>query len=111
MGRVKRTEFLLKYISDIDLRRIIQESTNKSEAYNGFIKWINFGSDGVIKENNKEEQKKMIKYNHLVANSIIFYNVYHMSLIIKTLISEGYMINDNVLSLLSPYITSHINRF
>jgi|GEM_PF-3041794 len=36
-------------------------------------------ADGVIRSNNREDQRKRIKYNHLVANTIIFYNVYHMS--------------------------------
>jgi len=111
LGRAVRTGFLLKYISDIDLRRTIQECTNKNESFNGFTKWINFGSDGVIRENNREDQRKMIKYNHLVANTIIFYNVYHMSAILQGLASEGYDINEDIISSLAPYMTSHINRF
>lgn len=111
LGRAVRTGFLLKYISDIDLRRTIQECTNKNESFNGFTKWINFGSDGVIRENNREDQRKMIKYNHLVANIIIFYNVYHMSAILQSLASEGYDINEDIISSLAPYMTSHINRF
>lgn len=107
LGRAIRSEFLLKYISDIDLRRTIQESTNKCESFNGFTKWINFGSDGVIRENNRDEQSKMIKYNQLVANSIIFYNVYHMSIILQNLASEGYEINEDILSSLSPYMTGY----
>jgi TnpA family transposase len=93
------------------LRRTIQESTNKCESFNGFTKWINFGNDGVIGENNRNEQSKRIKYNQLVANSVIFYNVYHMSVILQNLFSEGYEINEDILSSLSPYMTRHINRF
>ena len=33
-GRVVRTIFLLRYLSEIDLRRKIQAATNKSEAFN-----------------------------------------------------------------------------
>lgn len=111
LGKAIRTGFLLKYISDIDARRTIQEGTNKNESFNGFTKWISFGSDGVIRENNREVQRKMIKYNHLIANTIIFYNVYHMSSILKNLSSESYDINKDIISSLAPYITSHINRF
>ncbi|PRR81176.1 Tn3 family transposase [Clostridium vincentii] len=111
LGKAVRTGFLLKYISDIDSRRIIQETSNKNESFNGFTKWINFGSDGVIRSNNREDQRKRIKYNHLVANTIIFYNVYHMSEILHGLSSEGYDINKDIVSSLAPYMTSHINRF
>ena len=72
---------------------------------------INFGSDGVIRSNNREDQRKRIKYNHLVANTIIFYNVYHMSEILHGLSSEGYDINKDIVASLAPYMTSHINRF
>jgi TnpA family transposase len=111
LGRVERTCFLLQYISDINIRRTIQESTNKSEAFNGFIKWLFFGGEGVIGENNRAEQRKVIKYNHLVANCVIFYNVYNMSMAIEKLIKEGHKIDSTMLSLLSPYINQHINRF
>jgi TnpA family transposase len=54
LGRVVRTVFLLKYISDIGLREQINASTNKVEAYNGFSKWLFFGGDGIISENDPE---------------------------------------------------------
>jgi TnpA family transposase len=43
-----RTMFLLQYISDEELRSTIQSATNKSEAFNGFTKWLSFGGKGVI---------------------------------------------------------------
>lgn len=111
LGNVERTCFLLKYISDPEVRTTIQEATNKSESFNGFVKWVSFGGEGVISHNDRDEQRKIIKYNHLVANCIIFYNVYNMSLVLQNLIMEGYKIDDTILRSLSPYITSHINRF
>jgi TnpA family transposase len=38
-----------------------------------------FGGEGVIAENVRHEQRKVIKYNHLVANMVILYNVQWMS--------------------------------
>jgi TnpA family transposase len=48
LGRVVRTIFLLQYISDRGLRRIITASTNQVEAFQGFLDWVFFGKDGVI---------------------------------------------------------------
>ena len=110
LGLVIRTTFLLKYISEIDLRRIIQEAQNKSESFNEFAKWLSFGNDEIA-ENNREQQRKIIKYNHLVANTVIFYNVFHMSVILQELASSGYEITEEILECLSPYIRPHINRF
>ena len=65
LGRVVRTIFLLQYISDLELRQVIQAATNKSEAFNKFVQWVCFGGQGVITENVCDERGKFIKYNHL----------------------------------------------
>lgn len=110
LGRVVRTVFLLQYLSDEDLRRIIQSATNKCESFNKFVQWVYFGED-IISENDREELLRIIKYNHLLANILIFYNVYSMTKAIKELIDEGNNITHDVVAKLSPYRTSHINRF
>jgi TnpA family transposase len=110
LGLVIRTIFLLSYISDIDLRRTIQEAQNKNEAFNDFVKWLSFGNEDIT-ENDRNEQHKIVKYNHLIANCVIFYNVFHMSIILQKLKSEGYEITDEIIERLSPYIRYHINRF
>lgn len=111
LGRVVRTQFLLKYINDVELRRTIHAATNKSEEFNNFTKWLFFGGEGIIAENIRHEQRKVIKYNHLVANMVILHNVQWMSRKLKELQIQGYPIDDHVLKGLSPYRTSHINRF
>jgi TnpA family transposase len=51
LGRVVKTCFLLRYISDLELRHIIQTATTKSERFNKFLQWVSFGGDSVIAEN------------------------------------------------------------
>jgi len=111
LGRVIRTEFLLKYISNSELRSLIQAATNKSEAFNGFSQWIAFGSDGTISTNDRDEQRKIIKYNHLVANCLIFHNVFSISRVLQDLQRENYPLESWQVAALSPYLTWHINRF
>ncbi|MEK4282532.1 MULTISPECIES: Tn3 family transposase [unclassified Cytobacillus] len=111
LGCAIRTLFLLNYLSDEDLRSTIQAATNKSESFNGFTKWLSFGGDGVIAENNREKQKKTIKYNHLVANCLIFYNVFQLTHILHEYMQEGNQLDEDALSELSPYLTFHVNRF
>jgi TnpA family transposase len=111
LGRVIRTGFLITYMMDEGLRSIIQAATNKSEAFNGFTKWLSFGGEGIIAENDRDEQRKIIKYNHLVANCVIFYNVFYITKILQELIIEGYVIGEDIITALSPYIRQHVNRF
>lgn len=111
LGRVLRTRFLLKSINDAELRRTIHAATNKSEEFNDFVKWSFFGGDGIIAENIRHEQRKVIKYNHLVANMIILHNVHEMTRLLKDLQSKGFVLTEEVLKGLAPYRRSHINRF
>lgn len=111
LGKVVRTLFLLHYIDDIEVRTTINAATNKSEEFNGFIQWAFFGGEGIIAENIRHEQQKIVRYNQLVANMIILHNVEHMTRVLAELRDEGRHITPEVLAGLSPYRTSHINRF
>lgn len=110
LGRVVRTIFLLKYISDKQLREEIHANTNKVESFHNFAKWLNFGGD-VLQENDPEEQEKLIKYNNLVANALIFQNVIDQTRILKKLMNEGFTVLPEDLKRLSPYQTAHVKRF
>jgi TnpA family transposase len=55
---VVRTAFLLQYVSDIELRQVIQAATNKSEALNKFVQWVCFGGEGVIAENIEPDRRQ-----------------------------------------------------
>lgn len=90
LGKVLRTIFLLRYISDVDLRRFINAETNKSEQFNNFLKLIFFSNGGIIAENVRHEQQKVMKFAHLVANILIVYNVHDMERVIRELRDEGF---------------------
>lgn len=110
LGRVIRTEFLLNWVSDAELRRVTLGSLNKSEDYNRFSQWVAFGGK-ILEENNRDEQRKLIKYNHLVTNCLILYNVFSMTKALHNMKNEGIQMNAEILSRLSPYLTDHLNRF
>jgi TnpA family transposase len=111
LGRVVRTLFLLEYVGDVELRKMIHAATNKSEEFNHFVQWLFFGGDGIIAENVRHEQRKVVKYNQLVANLVILHNVEAMTRVLKDLQSEGIAIDSEILAALAPYRTEHINRF
>jgi hypothetical protein len=111
LGRVVRTGFLLRYLADTELRATIQAATNKSEQLNRFLKWVFFGGEGIITENSRDEQRKVIKYNHLVANCLIFHNVCGLTHVLSQLQDAEEDVPEAALAHISPYLTEHINRF
>ena len=65
----------------------------------------------MITENNRDEQRKVIKYNHLVANCLIFHNVCSLTRIVRELHADEKEAPEDALACISPYLTEHINRF
>jgi TnpA family transposase len=111
LGHVVRTQFLLEYISNVELREIITATTNKVEQYNQLCDWASFGSIELIASNDEDEMEKAVKYNDIITNSVILQNIIDMSEIIDLLASEGAEIREDDIACLSPYMTEHIKRF
>lgn len=59
----------------------------------------------------RDEQRKIIKYNHLVANLLAFHTLVTISTALKQLQQDNHAINKENVARLSPYRTGHINRF
>jgi TnpA family transposase len=111
LGSVVRTAFLLEYLSDAELRRTIQVATNKSERFNQFVQWVAFGGGALASEGVRDEQRKFIKYNHLVANLLIYHNAVTMTRAIQELMEEGYVIDPALVACFTPYQTEHFIKF
>ena len=111
LGRVVRTIFLLNYVSSVELRHVIQAATNKSEAFNKFVQWVSFGDEGIMTESARDEQRKFIKYNHLVANLVSFHTLVTMTRALHEIEQEGHVIDMEALATFDPYRIGHINRF
>ena len=94
----------------LELRRVIQAATNKSEPFNRYVQWLVFGESG-LRARAAGRQRKLIKYNHLVANCLIFHNVQAQTRVLHQLAEEGHEFDEATLSRLSPYLTEHVNRF
>lgn len=110
LGRVIRTITLLRFVSEPGLRQEITAATNKAEAFNGFSAWLRFGHDA-IERNDPAEQEKIIKFNTLLANCVIFHTALDMTAVLRELAAEGWDLTPAALGSLSPYLTEPIKRF
>ena len=111
LGRVIRTEFLLSYIADVELREMITATTNKVESYNGLSDWLSFGAKKLVASNDENEMEKAIKYNSILTNAVILQNIVDMSNAINQLKTEGVAVSKADIAYLSPYPVGHIKRF
>jgi hypothetical protein len=93
------------------LRREITACTNIVEGHNHFLDWIFFGKEGIITENDLEQQEKRVKYLDLFASAVILHNAVDLSVVIQQLTAEGVKIDRAMLATLSPYLTGHLKRY
>ena len=111
LGRVIRTIFLLRYISDIPLREQITKTTNIAERYNQFCAWICFAMGGLMAENDPEEQQKRVRYTDIIANALMLQNVADLTEALEQLKQRGYPVQPEDVAHLSVYMTEHLQRF
>ena len=91
----------MRYISEPELREEITAATNKVESYNEFSAWLRFGHD-TIERNDPAEQEKIIKFNTLLANCVIFHTALDMTTVLRQLAAEGWEITPAAVAALSP---------
>lgn len=110
LGRVVRTLFLLRYISEAEFRQSIRAETTKVESYNDFLDWIAFGGP-ILKSGDPVEQAKQVKYMDLVANTIMLHNVSDLTDVLTGMAAEGWSLTKELVGRLSPYTRDHLRRF
>jgi hypothetical protein len=110
LGRVLRTVYLLRWISQKEMRQEVTATTNKIESYHAFTKWLDFGGD-VITGNDLNEQQKRVRYIDLVASAVILQNTVDMMRIMQDLHAEGEPFSAADAAFMSPYGTTGVKRF
>ena len=110
LGRVIRTIVLLRYLSEPELRDSIAVLTNRMESFNAFCQWLQFGNP-TLGDNDPEHLEKLVKFNELLANCMIYNTTVDLTNLVNELVDEGHTIRRDDLGTISPYITSKTRRF
>ena len=71
MGRIYKTIFLLRYLSEPPLRQAIAKQLNKVEHSHDFANAVFFGRNQEFKVSTKDEQEIALSCRHLIQNSIV----------------------------------------
>lgn len=109
-GQLIKTIFILRYLQSKPLRRRIHGQLNKGEELNGLRAWLWFGSDGVIRRKQHEQQMESSWSLTIVANCVVLWNTVYMQEVLRQLKSEGYPVDETHFEHLSPCRFEHINR-
>lgn len=78
-GQIIKSDFLLRYINDAELRQTIEKQLSKIELANRFTRAIAIGNPREFTQGDKEEQEIAESCNRLIKNSIICWNYLYLS--------------------------------
>lgn len=110
MGRIEKTIFLLKYLSNEGLRREILVGLNKGEAMNGLARALFFGKSGNLREKDLQEQLQRASCLNILLNVVVIWNTVYLSRAIehKRRLS-GF--DDTLIQHISPLNWNHIQLY
>lgn len=110
-GKIKKTEFILRYLLDNDFRRRINRQLNKGESLHSLRRFLLFANEGNINKRFPEEQQTQANSLNLVTNAIIVWNTVYLQAAVEQLKTEGIEIKDEDLKHISPARYAHLNPY
>jgi len=85
LGRIINTEYILRYITDRDLRKKVVLQLNKGEYRHKLARWIFFANQGEFTTGDYEEIMNKASCLSLMSNAILYWNTTRISNIIDGL--------------------------
>ena len=107
-GRVVKTIYILRYISDSDLRYKVHLQLNRGESRHSLAKALFFVNRGIFKTNDYEEIMSKATCLSLLSNAILLWNTHHIQNIVNKMRKGGENIPDEYLEKISPLMFKHI---
>lgn len=108
LGRIIKTRYILRYLTDSELRRIVQRQLNKGEYRHKLPRWIFFANQGEFTTGDYEEIMNKASCLSLVSNAILYWNTIKINDIVESLRQQGEDIADETLSHISLLPFRHV---
>jgi Tn3 transposase DDE domain len=65
----------------------------------------------VLAANDPEVQEKLVKFNALLANLVIYHLTVDITAAVNELVAEGWSVDPDDLATISPYLQGKVRRF
>ena len=108
LGRIIKTQYILRYITDPELRRTVQLQLNKGEYRHKLPRRVFFADQGEFTTGDYAAIMNKASCLSLVSNTVLYYNTLHINKLVKDLRSRGEVIEDETLSHISLLPYKHV---
>lgn len=108
LGRIIKTQYILRYLTDERLRRTVQRQLNKGEYRHKLPRRIFFADQGEFTTGDYEEIMNKASCLSLVSNAILYWNTTKISSVIENLRQQGEDIDSQILPHISLLPFKHV---
>ena len=108
LGRLVKTVYLMRYISDPVLRQKVQKQLNRGESRHNLAKWLFFANRGVFRTGDYEEIMNKASCLSILSNSVLVWNTIEIEKLVQRLRATGQSVDDADVALVSPLLYYHI---
>jgi TnpA family transposase len=108
LGRIIKTQYILRYLTDLELRQTVQLQLNKGEYRHKLPRRIFFADQGEFTTGDYEEIMNKASCLSLVSNAILYWNTIKINDIVEKLRSQEEVIDNETLSHISLLPFKHV---
>jgi len=109
VGRIERTLFVLRWLSDPALRQRSHAGLNKGEASNALRRTVFFHRQGEFRDRTFENQSFRASGLSLVTAVIVHWNTVYLNLAARRLCADGVAVPNAMLAHVAPLGWDHIS--
>lgn len=110
-GRLVKTNFILQWLADQELRSRIGRQLNKGEQLHALRRAIFYANEGLIRQRGPEQQGEQALCLAVVVNAIIVWNTVYTSLALDQLRANGEPVSSSEIEHISPLAHQHIHLY
>ena len=110
-GRLVKTNFVLDWLADQELRARVSQQLNKGEQLHALRRAIFYASQGHVRQRTPDQQAEQALCLAIVVNAIIAWNTVYTECVLDELRAAGELITTSEIEHISPLAHQHIHLY
>jgi len=110
-GRLIKTNFILAWLGDDELRHRVRRQLNKGEQLHALRREIFYANEGHIRQRTPDQQSEQALCLAIVVNAIIAWNTVYIQRVLDQLRANGEVIASSEIEHISPLARQHIHLY
>jgi TnpA family transposase len=110
-GRLVKTNFVLGWLADEELRQRIGRQLNKGEQLHALRRAVFYANEGHVRQRTPDQQAEQALCLSIVVNAIIAWNTVYIQHVLDELRAGGELITTSEIERISPLAHQHIHLY